>query len=88
MITIEKKFKNVDNGSIDWTHWTCFYIEDHKAFYFDCFGWQHDNFLPNYLPKPIVSHKFETQGVNSKLRGKFRLRFFFLKKDGKTTMLF
>ena len=65
--TTDKGFKYIDNGSMGGTHWTCFYIKDNKLFYFDSFGAQLDNFLPNQLPEPITYHNYENQDINSKL---------------------
>ena len=60
------------------THWTCFIVKDKKIFYFDSFGGQPDEFLPNQLPKPILYHNYKIQDINSKLCGSFCLYFFYL----------
>ena len=47
---------NIDNGSQDGTHWTCFILKDNESNYFDSFGGAPDKFLLNQLPKPIIFH--------------------------------
>ena len=74
----DKGFVNIDNGSQDGTHWTCFYIKDKKSFYFDSFGGQPDKFLLKQLPKPIIYHNYKIQDINSKLCGSYCLYFFYL----------
>ena len=73
-----KGFVNLDKGSQGGTHWTCFYIKDHKSFYFDSFGGQPANFILNQLPKPIIYHTFIIQDMNSKFCGSYWLNFFYL----------
>ena len=60
------------------THWTCFLIQDNKAYYFDSFGEQPDKFLLNQLPKPLIYHNFEVQDIYSRLCGSYCLNFFLL----------
>ena len=74
----DKRFVNIDNGSMGGSHWTCFYIKDHKSYYFDSFGVQPDKFLLNHLPKPIIYHYYKIQDINSKLCGSYCLYFFYL----------
>ena len=74
----DKGFVNIDNGSQGGTHWTCFIVKDKKSFYFDSFGGAPDKFLLNQLPKPILSHKYKIQDINSKLCGSYCLYFFYL----------
>ena len=74
----DKKFVNVDNGSMGGTHWTCFYIQDNKPFYLDSFGGQPDHSLLNQIPKPIIYHNYKIQDINSKLCGCYCLYFFYL----------
>ena len=46
----DKGYVNIDNGSQSGTHWTVFYLENNKSFYFDSFGCQPDKFfLINHL---------------------------------------
>ena len=60
----DRGFVNLDNRT--GSHWTCFYIEGNKLYYFDSFGGQPDNFLLNQLPKPIMYHKYKIQDINSR----------------------
>ena len=76
----DKTFVNIDNGSQDGTHWTCFIVKNNKSYYFDSFGGQPDNFLLNQLPKPIKYHNYEIHDINSKLCGSYCLYFFYLYK--------
>ena len=66
-----KGFINMNNGSQGGTHWTCFYIKDHKPFCFDSFGGQPDKFLLNQLTKPIFYLNYKIQDINSKLCGSY-----------------
>ena len=77
-IIADKGFVNIDDGSQDGTHWTCFYINDKKSYYFDSFGGQPDEFLLKQLPKPIINHNYKIQDINSKLSGSYCLYFFYL----------
>ena len=74
----DKRFVNIDNGSQNGTHRTCFYVKDNKSYYFDSFGGQSDKFLLNQLPKPIIYHNYKIQDINSKLCGSYSLYFFHL----------
>ena len=56
-----KGFVNIDNGSQGGTHWTCFYIKDHKTFYFHSFGGQPDRCSLNQLPEPIIYYNYKIQ---------------------------
>ena len=67
----DKRYVNIDNGSMNGTHWCAFYVKDHKSYYFDSFGGQPDKFLLKQLPKPIIYHNYKTQDMNSKLCGSF-----------------
>ena len=62
----DKRFVNLDDGSQNGTHWTCFIIKDIKSYYFDSFGCQPGKCLLNQLPKPIMYHNY-----NIKERYKF-----------------
>ena len=73
----DKRFVNIDNGSMGGTHWTCFIVKDKKSFYFDSFGGQPDKFLINQLPKPIIYHNYKIQYIYSNLCGSFCLYFFY-----------
>ena len=45
----DKRFVNIDNGQMGGSHWTAFYVENSKSFYFDGFGGAPDKFpLNNY----------------------------------------
>ena len=57
------------------SHWTCFYIEDKKSFYFDSFGGRPDIFLLNQLPTPMTYHNYKNQDINSRLCGSYCLYF-------------
>ena len=41
---------NIDNGSMNGTHWTCFVVKDNQSYYFHSFGGQPDKFLLKELP--------------------------------------
>ena len=74
----DRGFVNLDDGSQNGTHWTCFVVTENKSFYFDSFGGQPDRFLLNQLPKPIIYHNYKIQDITSKLCGSNCLYFFFL----------
>ena len=74
----DKGFVNIDNGSQNGTHWTCFIVKDEKSYYFDSFGGQPDKFLLKQLPKPIIYHNYKIRDINSKLCGSYFLYFFYL----------
>ena len=74
----DKVFVNIDNGSQDGTHWTCFIVKDNKSNYLDSFGIHPDKFLLNQLPKPKIYHNYKIQDMNSKLCGSYCLYFFYL----------
>ena len=40
------------------SHWTAFYVENNKSYYFDSFGGQSDKILLEQLPKPIIYHYY------------------------------
>ena len=71
-------FINIDNGSQNGTHWTCFMVKDKKSYYFDSFGGQPDKFLLDQLPKPLIYLNYKIQDINSKLCGSYCLYFFYL----------
>ena len=71
-------FVNIDDGSQNSTHWTCFIVKDNKSYYFDSFGGQPDKFLLYQLPKPIIYHIYKIRDLNSKLCGSYCLYFFYL----------
>ena len=52
----DKVFVNIDDGRLNGTHWTCFYIKDNKSFYFYSFVGQPDKFLLKQLPKQKIHH--------------------------------
>ena len=58
MITAVKLSSRFDNGQLDGTHSTCFFIKDNKSFYFEGFGGSPDYFLLNQLPKPTTFHNY------------------------------
>ena len=74
----DKSFVNLDDGSQNGTHWTCFIIKDNKSFYFDSFGVEPDKSLLNEIPKPKIYHNYKIQDNNSMLCGSYCLYFFFL----------
>ena len=74
----DRGFVNIDDGSQNGTHWTCFIVKDNKSYYFDSFGGQPDKFLLKQLPKPIIYHKYKIQDINSRLYGSYCLYFFYL----------
>ena len=74
----DKRFVNIDNGFHGRTHWTCFYINNKKSYYFDSVGGQPDKFLLNQLPKPVTYHKYKIQDISSKLCGSYCLYFLYL----------
>ena len=75
-----KGFVNIDNGSQGGTHWTCFIVKDKKSHYFDSFGGQLDKFLLNQFSKPTLYRNYKIQNINPKLRGSYRLYYFYLMK--------
>ena len=40
IITFNKGYVNIENGSMGGTHWTCFHKKDKKSYCFDAFGGQ------------------------------------------------
>ena len=74
----DKGFVNIDDGSQNGTHWTCFIVKVKKSYLFDTFGGQTDKFLKNHLPKPIIYQNYKIQDIKSKLCGSFCLYFFYL----------
>ena len=69
---------NIDDGSQNGTHWTCFIVKDENSYYFDSFGGQPDEGLLNQLPKPIIYHNYKIQDRNSRLCGSYCLYLFYL----------
>ena len=51
-----KRFVNIDNGSLSGPHWVCFIVKDNKSWYFDSFDGHPDKFPLKQLPKPIIYH--------------------------------
>lgn len=45
-------------------HWTCYYKQGNKKYYFDSFGLAPDYRLINYLKKPILYNTFQLQQYN------------------------
>ena len=74
----DKAFVNIDDGSQNVSHLTCFKVKDEKSYYFESFGGHLDIFLLNQLPKPIIYHNYKTQDINSKICGSYCLYFFHL----------
>ena len=74
----DKALVNIDNGSVNGTHWTCFIIRENEPYYFDSFGGQPDNFLLNQLHKLIINHNYTIQDINSKLCRSYCLYVFCL----------
>ena len=60
------------------SHWTGFVVKGNKSYYFDSFGGNPDKFLLNHLPKSILYHNYEIQGINSSLCGGYCLYFSYL----------
>ena len=52
----DRRFVNIDKGSQDGTHLTCFIFKDNESYHFDSFGVQPDKFLLNQINKPIIYH--------------------------------
>ena len=50
----DRRFVNIDAGSVNGTHWVCFIVKDSESYYFDPFGGTLDQFLLKQLPKPII----------------------------------
>ena len=73
-----KGFVNIHDGKTGGSHWTAFYVENKKSYYFDSFGCQTYKFLLKQLPKPIKNHSYKIQDNNSKLCGNYCLYFFYL----------
>ena len=74
----DQGFVNIDGGSQNGTHWTCFIVKDNISYYFDSFGGVPDKFLLKQLPNPIIYHDYKIQVINSKLCGSYCLYFFCL----------
>ena len=74
----DKGFVNIDKGSQGGSHWPVFYVKNNKSFHFDSFRGAPDKFLLNQLPKPIKSHNYKIQDINSNLFGSYCLYFFYL----------
>ena len=89
LITENKAFVNLDNGSMGVTQLCAFYAKDHKSYYFDSFGGQPDTFLLNQLPKPTKYHHYKLQDINSTFSGSYCFYFFYLieKKKNYDTIL-
>ena len=61
----DKGFVNIDNGSQGGSPWTCFIMKDNKSYYYHSFGGNHDHFLLNQLPKPIIDRSYlKNSGCN------------------------
>ena len=73
----DKEFVNFDDGSMGGSHLVCFIVKDKKSFYYDSFGGQLDKILLKQIPKPIIYHIYETQGIYFKLCGSYCLYFFY-----------
>ena len=74
----DKIFVNIDDGTMNGSHWTCFIVKDNKSFYFDSFGGQPDKLPLKQLPKPKIYHNYEIQEINSNLCSSYCLYFFYL----------
>ena len=77
-IITDKRFVNIDNGSMGGSDWTCFIVKDSKSYHLDSFGGQPDKVILNQLPKPILYHNYKIQDINSRLCGPYCLYFFYL----------
>ena len=73
-----KGLVNIDDGSMNGSHWTCFIVKDNKSNYFDSFGGAPDKFLLNHLPKLLTYHNYKIQDTKSKLCRSYCLYFFYL----------
>ena len=74
----DEGFVNLDDGSQNSTHWTCFIIKDNKSYYFASFVGQPDKFLLNQLPKSKLCHNYKIQDIISQLCVSYCLYFFYL----------
>ena len=65
IITTDKGDITIENGSMEGTHWTCFYKKDNKAMYFGSFGGLADKFnSTNYQNRSLfMILNFETSIV-------------------------
>ena len=57
----DKRFVNIDNGSMGGSHWVCFIVKDNKSYCFDSFGGQPDKYLLNQLAKRVIYHNYKIQ---------------------------
>ena len=55
----DKRFVNIDKGSMGGSHRVCCIVKNNRSCYLDSFGVQPDKILLNQLPKPITNHKYE-----------------------------
>ena len=74
----DKRFVNIDNGSMGGTHWTGFIVKDNKSYYFDSFGGTPDKFLLKTLPKNLIYLNYKIHDINSRLYGSYCSYFFYL----------
>ena len=72
-----KGIVNIDDGSVNGTHWTCFITKHKKSYYFDSFCGQPDKFSLNQIPKPIYQN-YKIEDKISKLCGSYCLYFIYL----------
>ena len=59
----DRKFVNIDDGSLKGSQWTCFIVKDNESFYYDSFGGSPDKFLLNLIPKPKTYHNYKIQDI-------------------------
>ena len=78
ILTKDKGFVNIDDGSTGGSHWVCFVVKDNKSYCFGSFGCNPDKFLPNQLPRPIIYHNYKIRGNKCKFCGSYCLYFFYL----------
>ena len=74
----DRGFVHIDDGRLNGTHWSAFYVKNNISYYFDSFGGRPDKFLLKQLPKPIIYLIYKIQDINSKLCGSYCLYFFYL----------
>ena len=69
IITFDKCFVNLNNGSMGGGPWTCFLEKDNKSHKFASFGGPPDKLLVQQLPKPITTQNYKFQSIETKLCG-------------------
>ena len=71
--TIECGILNLNLSTESGSHWTCWYRNHNKKYYFDSFGLSPPNELVDYLKSPILYSTFQLQGLNDQNCGKWCL---------------